>query len=186
MQWVRAWVAKRCIIRKGSNRLVVDFINLGFVIKLPIVHLLFVQKELKFFLHKGGYFRGWIGYDMDNGGVVGVKRLLFKGIADNWREFWFYAITRHLFAHPTYFSLFGLVNVQRRGDSPAVGSGDFARQVKCIIGEEEFHVDAHHFRLPNNFCVVNGRLRMVDYGSPNTRRVIREVGMCLYKNFKVD
>lgn len=186
MKAIRKKVVEWCVIRKGSNRIALDLVRFGFVVKLPIVHgILFLKSLLSFRGMATTSFRRWACYPMDGGGFWGLKRILFKGIADNWREFQFSLISTHPFAQPTLFSFFGLLNIQKRGDVPVMDYWKFRRELEHLVGQELFYLDSHHMASMDNFCVHKGRLRMVDYGSPNTRTVIRERGMCVYLNFQV-
>lgn len=193
MRAIRMWLAQRCVVHIGSNRVVIDLMRLGFVVKLPILHFVVLWRTLRMFCCESRIcpeffcqFLRLFTLPVDLTEVAGVKTLLFKGIADNWREFWFCATEWHPFAHPTYFSLFGLINIQKRGDALVVSREEFVQQIKTLVGETMFYADAHHFSVRSNFCVSNGRLRMVDYGSTKTRKVIRERGMCVYRNFQID
>lgn len=188
MNWLRMMMRRHCVVYVGSNRVVVDLIKLGFVVKLPIVRGILLAQSLYVLLKKSSFipFWRWVCYPMDSCGLCGIKRLAFKGFADNWREFAFSRFERHPFAQTTYFSLFGLVNVQKRGDPLGMDYWDFRRQVERLIGQKLFYSDPHHFASMQNFCLHDGRLRMVDYGSPKTRKVIRERGMHVYLNFKIE
>lgn len=45
----------------------------------------------------------------------------------------------------------------------------------CVIGDALF-IDPHHFENPDNFTVVNGKLKMHDYGWGDTQQIIKEYG----------
>lgn len=187
MRAIRMWLARQCFVRIGSNRVVVEFVSFGLVLKFPIIHLVLLYHSIR------GFFRGtacvsffhWCIYPMDSEGFLGFRRLVFKGAADNWREYWFYLAEQHPFAQPTYFSLFGLMNIQLRGDPILIERKEFRRQLELFIGEQVLYSDPHHFASIGNFCVSGGKLRILDYGSLKTQRIIRERGMCVYRNFQI-
>lgn len=185
---VKDWIAQQCVVRVGSNRIILDLVKIGFVIKLPLAHGVLFYVTIKAFIDGTSIisFPEWVAYPMDNNGFWGLKRTLFKGIADNWREFRFSVASGHPFVQPTYFSLLGLVNVQRRGDPPKMESGEFLGQLQRLAGEECFYSDPHHFKNVDNFCWDGSFLRMTDYGSSQTRLVILKRGMCVYNNFRCD
>lgn len=187
MRRVLQRLAEQCTVRKGSCRIVIDFIQLGFVVKLPIVHFVMLAQSLRAFARRKALIRfsRWVAFPLDNNGFWGLKRLLFKGIADNWREFYFSIRERHPLVQPTYFSLLGLINVQRRGDPLSTEYREFRRQLEQLAGTEQFYSDSHHLASMDNFVQVDGRIRMVDYGSGKTRKVILERGICIWNNFQV-
>lgn len=106
---------------------------------------------------------------------LGLKRVshqTFGGIAENWHEWTYYLFCgpgpRRLLK-PTYFSLLGLVNIQKRG-IPA-RDAKVCTPARKAIGPEVV-LDGHHWDLPYNFDVSSGRLEMLDYGSPQTRKIL--------------
>ncbi|MBI2448103.1 hypothetical protein HYV44_00885 [Candidatus Microgenomates bacterium] len=101
---------------------------------------------------------------------------------DNWREFVFYIKTRHPFCEPTYFSFFGLLNIQRKAIPVPFDDSEFRK--KCVdVMDRHIQRDNHHFEGTKNFSFRNGQLMMVDYGSPKTQGVIRDWGEKLMDNF---
>lgn len=47
------------------------------------------------------------------------SEFLFAGIMTNWNEYRFYRRTKNPFLMPSYFSLFGLFNIQRKAEKIA-------------------------------------------------------------------
>ncbi len=114
--------------------------------------------------------------------VGGFKGLLFRGIIANWSEFRFYRHTRHPFCEPTYFSLFGLFNVQRYGKICKLDSANLWSQLYRLTKGDVFK-DSHCFVNPRNFSFNDGKLRIVDYGSAESREVIISHGAKILEYF---
>ena len=55
-----------------------------------------------------------------------------------------------------------------------------------LTDRECYYYDNHHFVNPANFCLENGKLRIVDYGSPATRQVVKKWGVILHEKVRVD
>jgi len=185
MRTIPQWLAERCVIYVGTNRVVVEIISLGLVFKFPIIRLIALYRSVLGFVRGTAFvpFSRWFSYPMESEGFLGFRRLVFKGVMDNWREYWFCLVERHSFAQPTYFSFFGLVNIQLRGEPLVMDQWEFRGQLQKFI--EVLYSDAHHFTSINNFCISDGKLRILDYGSRKTQNIIRERGMCVYQNFQV-
>lgn len=100
---------------------------------------------------------------------------LFKGLLDNWKEFRFYRKTRSSFLQVTYFSLFGIVNFQKRGHELKY---DKIILILCLDNATngEAVKDGHHFSETDNFCIDDGRIKILDYGSPRTQEIILKHG----------
>jgi len=99
---------------------------------------------------------------------------LYKGILDNWREYRFYRKSKHLFLQPTIFSLFGLINIQKRGDVVQCDKVKFWCCVSKATNGEACD-DGHHFSEIHNFC-LNGGIKVLDYGSPKTQALVKKYG----------
>ena len=158
-------------VKTGSDRVVFLFPALGIAVKFPIIHFV-VAWELLF----GGLKKyGWklIG---------GVLNLLFRGLADNWMEVWFYVRTRNPFLQPTYFSLFGIFTVQRYGKPCPFRDIDLKHQLEELT-DGRAREDGHHFFDSQNFTFSQGALRMIDYGNKRARGVIADYGVRISKRF---
>ena len=169
-------------IAKGESRLVVILPELGIVIKFSIIHLVIGLRVFCDDLSRKGnrlhdeLFR----YTIEMYGSL--KRLLFKGIVDNWREWRFYQRTRHPFCQPTYLSLFGLLNIQRFARPCTIQEIDLWCQLHELTKGAVFK-DSHHFTNPDNFCLNGEGLRILDYGGLKTQEVVREFGDEILQHF---
>ena len=173
-------------IKKGQNRIVLLFPSVKIVIKVPIIHLLTVihsifinrrRRDWKFLRINitsplCGKYRGYRGY----------RAYLFLGIVCNWNEFWFFWKTRNFFLQPTYFSFFGLFNIQKLGIKCAVTRVNLWDQLK-IISDKLVEKDYHHFSVPKNFTLDKGKLRILDYGDQKTQEIILECGKKIFNEF---
>lgn len=163
---------------KGNNRIVVCIGFLGIALKFPRIRL---RQGLKCLVddilgHNNKLRREW---DFAVNSKGSIMSFLFRGIRDNWSEYRFYKEIRHPLLQPTYFSLLGLVNVQRASSLYDI---DLFYQFYEIIGEKVFE-DSHHFHNPRNFSFEGGRLRIHDYGNPRTQKLIREHGEQIFRCF---
>lgn len=169
-------------ITKSESRLVVVLPELGIVIKFPIIHLVIGSRVFWNDLSKKGnrLHDELLRYTIEMDGSL--KRLLFKGIVDNWREWRFYQRTRHPFCQPTYLSLFGLLNIQRFAHPCTLQDIDLWCQLHELTKGAVFK-DLHHFTNPNNFCLNSGGLRILDYGGLKTQEVVQEFGNEILQHF---
>ena len=167
---------------KGQNRWVAVFPKAGVVVKFPIVYLKVVLEALTVDLWRFGWRGFKANWDTPMEAYGGFRSWLFKGLAANWMEFWLYVTTRNPFLQPTYFSLFGLVNVQRYGTPCPLKYVDVWCQL-CELTNDQVWDDGHHFSNTQNFTFDGGVLRMLDYGSIKTRKVIRLYGEKIAQQF---
>lgn len=167
-------------VQKGGNRIVFIFPLVRIVIKLPIIYLVAGIHTLLYELKEGCLWSHWRDYTVEHYGTL--KRLLCKGIVDNWREFQFYTKTHHPFLQPSYFSFLGLINVQRLGQPCTIKSTDLWCQLYELTQGAVFK-NSHCFANPDNFCFQDGSIRIFDYGDPRTQEVIREFGAKIMKDF---
>ena len=154
------------IIKKGKNRLVMIFPALHIALKFPMVHA--IRAVRQFFTYG---FRSPYPGDINKS----LTEHLFKGMGDNWREFMFYVRTRHPFWQPTYFSFFGLLNIQRATEPCGRSMQALWSEIHDVTGGEAFK-DAHHFSNPFNFCHAGKHFMILDYGHPKTQEIIRQYG----------
>lgn len=154
------------LIKKGKNRWVVIFPAVGLAMKFPIIHL---ARALQQFFRQG--FHNPYPGDISKS----LTEHLFQGMGDNWREFWFYLRHRHPFCQPTYFSLFGLCNIQRAGLPCGRSMQALWHEINEVTDGQAFK-DAHHFCNPLNFCHINKQFKMLDYGHPKTQQIISQYG----------
>jgi len=170
-------------VRKGRNRIVFVFPYLGIVVKIPVMRL---WKPLYYSYHD--IMRGkWRSLKRDWSAPIEhevYRGYIFLGILKNWREFWFYLKTKHQFLQPTYFSLFGLFNVQKYGEECRLSADIFWPQFIKITNWQVFE-DGHHFSNEKNFCLSKDKLHLVDYGSSKTQKIVLEYGQKFFEQVKL-
>ena len=173
-------------IKKGNDRFVVLIPCLGIAVKFPYIRIcntleiLFQNAEPKLW----GVLKTYCELPMFASGVRGFKRMLFNGLVANWCEFWFYQTTRHPFLQPTYFSFFGLFNIQRLGVASKIKKDDLWRKLMALTNGNIID-DFHHFDNPENFCSKDGRLRILDYGDPICRKIILAYGQVMHHYYNL-
>ncbi|MDP2951553.1 MAG: hypothetical protein Q8N55_04170, partial [bacterium] len=120
-------------------------------------------------------------YSIDHYGTI--KYFLFKGLRDNWLEWIFYLKYRHPFLQPTYFSLAGLINIQRTAS--CLNKKDLWHKFITVNKEAVWEGGSHYFDNPANFCWdKHGFLKTVDYGSPSVQGVIKKTGIVFHQIHK--
>ncbi|MGE5426011.1 MAG: hypothetical protein ACM3PZ_02970 [Bacillota bacterium] len=114
-----------------------------------------------------------------------LRYFLFSGIMANWNEYRFYRKTMNPFTMPTYFSLLGLFNIQKRGQEISFWSYKDIWKYICHNSENvnQPFCDPHSFAEIGNFCLDAGKLKMLDYGSRHVHNFLRLNGPKLFNNF---
>jgi hypothetical protein len=115
--------------------------------------------------------------------ILSIPQMLFQGVFENWSEFWFCQQARNPMAQPTYFSFFGLINIQAISKPCMVNEREFRQYMEHFLGSKEFYSDSHHFSRLKNFGLRHGRLIMVDYGTRQTQDVLRKHGTRMSQEF---
>lgn len=112
---------------------------------------------------------------------------LMGGVMANYQEWKFYKKTKNVFVMPTYFSLFGLLNIQKRGQRITFwdGTAVWLYIHENIQNHDQPFCDGHTLSEIDNFCLDNGCLKMVDYGSRYVEPFLKLNGEILFKNFKI-
>jgi hypothetical protein len=111
---------------------------------------------------------------------LSVRWGLLRGIVANWREYRFYKNSDSPLLWPTYFSLFGLVNVQPMAMChPTWKSGvwPFVRETTLQMAYDDSHVFSE---MPNYTVDDTGHLRIIDYANPRGQAVITKYGKEIY------
>jgi hypothetical protein len=166
-------------IKKGTFRTALVF--KGFVIKLPRIYL---SKALETFfktLKVGGVIYHFRRYNWEQYNTI--PNYLLKGIIDNWLEYVFYKKNKSFqLLVPTIFSLFGLLNIQSYCEPLECKEEDLWCQLSEIAGESIWK-DSHAFANPKNFGVYEGKIRMMDYGSKETQKALKECADKIFFNF---
>ncbi len=110
------------------------------------------------------------------------------GIKPNIQEYKFYKKTKNIFAIPTYFSLFGLINIQKRGQEINFWDSKDVWDYINLNSQNEHQPWCDHHTLSEiaNFCInENNQLQIVDYGNKALEPFLILNGEKLFKNFKI-
>lgn len=176
-------------IKKGTSRIVFIFPRLGFVVKVARIYPRKGFRAIWPYIwtkKRTPYLREAV-FSWTEDYLGSFRFWLFRGLRDNWMERSFYKSSPcRDFLQPTVFSLLGLANIQFYG-------GVFSEELfdSCLWGqilslsECEVMDDDHHFSESRNFCVVDGSLRMVDYGSWPTRKLLLRWGEVFIREIRL-
>lgn len=110
---------------------------------------------------------------------------LLAGIMANLQEFCFSLSYRNNFIMPTYFSFFGLINIQKKGDKIGFWSSDDVWNYVCknSLHQNQPHCDSHVFSNIDNFCLDGRHLKICDYGSRQIQEFLILNGERLFSRF---
>ena len=159
-------------IKKGTKRIVLVFDNFDFVVKVAKIRLLEAIRCAIDLSSCGLFWRSAFSCTVEN---YGIAQFLFAGIVENWNERKFCKETRLKCLVPTYLSIFGLVNIQKKGDVLCDISDKSLWSKMCEIMSEKIWEYPHLFNNPSNFCKTQeGHIQIVDYGSARCHGVIRK------------
>ncbi len=168
---------------KGKDRLVLVLPALGIVIKFPIIRAKEVFKKAfsdirdKHWKAFARYFSTW---SPESQYVASGK--LLRGIVSNKRERRLWKRTRNAFLVPTFFSFFGLVNVEKYSKPYEGDYIDLWDQIRRITNEEAY-LNPHQFSEVKNYSLVDGKLKMIDYGGHGSEWVIVKWGTRIMAQF---
>ncbi len=154
-------------IKHGTSRCVILLPCFGLAVKLPKIDLGTFWHVLLRSLKQG--------HGREFTVILNPRRRVFvlRGLACNFAEFWFYMRTRNTFAWPTYFSLFGLCNIQKLATVIHYDEVfDVFHAIENIAGAD--FRDRHCFAAHSNYCRRGGKLYLLDYGSANNRLVLQK------------
>ena len=170
-------------IYKGYSRTVITLPRLGLAMKFPVIRIKSAISTAGHYLTNNwhGFFRE-LSWTVDNMGSI--RAALLRGIRDNWYEFLIsmgYGYREKIFL-TTYFSLFGIVNIQKLG-TPLIMKNYNLRDHMIELTKKESLKDGHHFIEASNFSFENGVLTIMDYGSPRTTKICLNHGRNMQKNF---
>lgn len=175
-------------IKRGTSRLTICLPSLGFVVKLPLPKPVSFYKCLKGYSKMAVRLNDWsslkyaLWLDKENDVVGNIRHTLLNGTYENWCEYRLWKRTHSPFLEPTYFSLFGLVNVQRYGAELDVSEVTLWAQLLVLTGDAVWS-NVHTFGNPANFSFRDGRLRMFDYGARNVADVVEQYGETIVHHF---
>ena len=111
------------------------------------------------------------------------KRNLKQGVLDNVAEYKFYRDNKNnIFLMPTYLTLFGWINIQKAGSKLRMDNTSLWCQLVEMTNKETW-CNPHVFANSDNFCVVKGRLKIVDYGSERIHDFLKKWSDKIYTDF---
>ncbi|MFC1599008.1 hypothetical protein ACFL2U_03320 [Patescibacteria group bacterium] len=110
------------------------------------------------------------------------KTNLLAGIRANLLEFGFYLRHQHIFCKPTYFTFFGLFNIQKKGQMCKMPYEKFKPRMHQLTNQEIPDND-HTFDSPSNFSCDDNHLQVIDYADPIIQPLILKYGQKLYNDF---
>lgn len=171
-------------VKKGSDRIVFTFPKQGFVVKVARIKVF----SAVYFLFLELFQRNWKSLRMRLRHPMrmphSIPGAVLRGLSANWKEFTFYTKTRDEILQPTYFSFFGFFNIAKY-DDPCGKESDPYRQLNKILGIDALARDQHHFGNPKNFCIVQGKLKMLDYGSKETQVILKKYSKKISAEFRI-
>jgi hypothetical protein len=168
------------LVKRGTTRTVILFESVA--VKLPRIQLVRAFRLLNQHRKAGRLLEC---LRLNAACFHSPQHLMFKGILDNWQEFRFYQRTRSAFLMPTYLSLLGFMNIQKSGKMPAsITENALWGQLRDIT-KAACWADSHAFSNPNNFCVEDGHLKMVDYAGVRAQNVIERYGDRIFQEFDI-
>ncbi|GEM_PF-3377695 len=98
---------------------------------------------------------------------LGILKYLLQGVTANVDEYRFYREFPNLAIAPTLFTLFGLVNIQMRGEAVREAEID-----ECPF--QEFADKPGMDLNADEYCRINGTIYLADYGNPLVQKALRQ------------
>jgi len=165
------------LFQKGTTRFVLVFTKLGFVIKLPIIKFGNIWSGVKY-TKKYGWKASSEIWKIEVTSQHSPFYSMIMGIIANRLEWYFWRKTKHPLLQPTWFSAFGLINIQKYGKPLQYREiGWLGMNMQVVTNQTSHaHVRGHTLGEANNYTSVNGQLRLLDYGSKNVWPVILNYG----------
>ncbi len=170
-------------IKKGKDRFVLVFPALGIVFKFPVIRLNDVLKRIvrdsrdNSWKALRGYYFKW-----NPNSPFNASGKIFKGILANIRERRLWKSTQSDFLVPTFFSACGLLNIQKYSRPHGGEYLDLWIQIRKITNEEAYS-NPHQFSEVGNYSLVDGKLRMIDYGGYGSEKVVTKYGQLILEKF---
>ena len=181
-------------ISQGRSRTVVAFPTLGIVIKCARIRLrplknlytdmVFVKENLWSSTNPETKKMCW---EIARSFVARAWVEFFSGFVANWRERSYYKhvdLANKTFLQPTYFSVFGIWNIQKFGIPECAAKGNELWKRCYAIAGQALVLDDHHWAQAQNFHIAKDGLKILDYGSLETQNIIDTYGADLYSRFK--
>lgn len=190
------------VVSKGDTRRVIAVPRLGIVFKFPRIYWAYALNKwrsgrARHRLYKLGKKQGkpfseflreqFVEDEVDFGWTI--KAFLFGGVLSNWRERKYCkcaGLLHRLFLQPTYFSFFGLVNVQRYGKPLSIEDSGAMYSSFFEIAGRDLNADGHHWLKGKNFHLAPDGPKALDYAHKATQRVIDVHGLNLYRHFDLE
>ncbi|MFZ2038795.1 MAG: hypothetical protein WAV11_02565 [Minisyncoccia bacterium] len=161
---------KLCI---GNSRLVLVFPLLGFVIKFPKINLKPIYDLVRDVLlnrWKNQEMLWSLPIDID----FSPRHKLYGGIYENWFEWKAWRKTHYKLLCPTWFSFFGLFNIQKYGAALKSDQVDMKKAINKVTNGDSCHSHSHGFDGAENYCERSGHIQMIDYGTRRLWPVIKK------------
>lgn len=163
-------------VHQGQTRIVFEFERAGIVLKCPRIFFRTLRSPVRLLLRDPRAVWPIL--------INKIRWYILGNFVVNLREWWFWVRERHPFCQPTPFSIPGVVNVQPSGTVLPYDEVEHARRLQQVT--TDYHPSTMHTLLnPKNFCVVDGRLRIFDYGSPEVIEFIRRHGHEVHECYDV-
>lgn len=188
-------------VGRGTARIVVSLPWLGLAFKFPIIirpdslRTLWrshepLRRELRLLLKSPWNFRknrGWLSVAFEYAGNGWRTFIRDYGLTQNILERGFYkraTCLELMLLQPTYFSLLGLVNVQKYGTPSAKDCDTVAYYLSHLALRDIRYYDGHHFHHAWNYTgLEEGRVRLLDYGSTRVQDNISEGALRLLQQY---
>jgi hypothetical protein len=87
---------------------------------------------------------------------------------------------------PTHFSLLGFVNIQKYGEPANEEDSEPIYHAFYPVAGQDLIKDGHHWINAGNFHLASDGPKLLDYGNPETQRIIGEYGLALYVSFDIE
>lgn len=160
----------------GTSRIVILIPFMGIAVKLPIIRVNMLLEAIWADVSRYKFKRSWKTITGELEYPFSLRWCLFTGIVANIEEFRFWKRTRHDFVWATQSSFFGLANIQRLGKRCGYTSKEVWIALHKIAGDDLFE-DNHCFAESTNFCIgKDGKLKLLDYGSLGSQKVVLQYG----------
>lgn len=165
---------------KGKSRVVWVLPCLGLVVKWPVIQWRKVCWGISrtFNSCPGNRIKGILNSFRKE--REDYQEFFLSGFVRNWQEFRFWHKTRHPFIAPTYFSFFGLFNLQKFAERCPMDI-DALWRLAFMASHCEILEDGHHFENPTNFGSIDKSVYLLDYGESVTQEIITEYGLAIKK-----
>lgn len=171
-------------IKYGTSRIVLLLPMLGLAIKFPRVYARIAFGNMWDFVRNRQWsdlYAFFFEYDYEQ---TSFSYFILKGFIDNLSERRFYRRTRNSYAWPTFFSLYGALNIQILGNTLGRESKSIYKKIYSIVGQNIIR-DGHCFENGENFCrSKDGNVYLLDYASRTSQEILSKHGEELRSAFQ--